>query len=143
MTPYAASLMVGGFCASIVALHLTADSMLRRTIKRRTIARWSGYKITERTVHTAPAWTSRASEIEMIPPAKWWKCALPWPGKAKWAETVQAKAALLGATFNYCAVSAWDWDEAWVIDLGNDEVIASSNKTACALAFLKHHGVDA
>jgi len=35
-----------------------------------------------------------------------------------------------------------DWDEAWTIDVGNDQLIASSNKVACAGAFLKHKGVE-
>lgn len=78
----------------------------------------------------------------LLPPRKWWKCILPWPGKRKWAETVQAKAALLGATLEYQAVSAWDWDEAWVIEVNDDQIIASSNKTATALAYLKHRGIE-
>ena len=86
---------------------------------------------------------TQPTTTRMIPPKHWWLCFLPWPGKRKWAETVQAKAALLGATFNYVAVSAWDWDEAWVIEVDSENIIASSNKTAAALAFLKHKGVDA
>ena len=77
----------------------------------------------------------------ILAPREWWKCILPWPGKRKWAETMQAKAALLGATLEYQAVSAWDWDEAWVIEVDADNIIASSNKIATAWAYLKHRGV--
>lgn len=80
--------------------------------------------------------------MSIIKPSKWWKCVLPWWGKRKWAETVLAKATLLGATFEYQQVSAWDWDEAWVVEVDADNIIASSNKVATALAYLKHRGVD-
>lgn len=79
---------------------------------------------------------------QLITPKRWWKCVLPWPGKKKWAETVQAKAALLGAVVEYQAVSAWDWDEAWVIEVDPENIIASSNRTATCLAFLIHKGVE-
>ena len=78
---------------------------------------------------------------QQLTPAVWWKCVLPWPGKKKWAETVLAKVALLGATPEYQAVSAWDWDEAWVIEIEDGNVIASSNKVATALCYLQHRGV--
>lgn len=78
---------------------------------------------------------------KLLAPRRWWKCILPWPGKKRWAETVQAKAALLGAEVEYQAVSAWDWDEAWVIEVDPENIIASSNRTAACLAFLIHKGV--
>lgn len=51
------------------------------------------------------------------------------------------KVTLLGATLEYQAVSAWDWDEAWIIEVDADNIIASSNKIATALAYLQHRGV--
>lgn len=78
----------------------------------------------------------------MIPNATWWKCVLPWPGKKAWAETQITKAVLLGAEFNYSAISAWDWDEAWTVDVGDDQIIASSSKVGCAIAYLQHRGVE-
>jgi hypothetical protein len=72
----------------------------------------------------------------------WYKCLLPWPGKKSWEDTQITKAVLLGAEFQYAAVSAWDWDEAWVVDVGDDQLIATSSKVACAIAYLKYKGVE-
>jgi hypothetical protein len=121
-----------------VGILLTADGMLRRRIARRMKHRWSGWLITEKVRH-GMADLDRKEKI--ITPSKWWKCVLPWPGKKKWAETVLAKVALLGATPEYQAVSAWDWDEAWIIEVDEENIIASSNKIATALAYLNHRGV--
>lgn len=104
--------------------------------------RWSGWLITE--IDSLSANRTRVKTVttqKIITSSKWWKCILPWPGKKRWAETVLAKVALLGATPEYQAVSAWDWDEAWVIEVDAENIIASSNKVATALAYLQHRGV--
>lgn len=67
-------------------------------------------------------------------------CTVPWPGRKEWSATILTQAMLLGGEPEYVAVSEWDWDEAWAINIGDDSAIASSNKTACAIAFLKHKG---
>lgn len=85
--------------------------------------------------------TEIKTDQTLITPKFWWKCVLPWPGKRRWAETVLTKVALLGATLEYQAVSAWDWDEAWIIEIDPENIIASSNKLATALAYLEHRGV--
>lgn len=110
---------------------------------------WRGWLITEREIayqiDNGDGTFMHAQKVErvetIIPKLQFWKCVLPWPGKRKWAETVQTKVALLGATPEYQAVSAWDWDEAWVIEVDEDNIIASSNKTATCLAYLIHRGV--
>lgn len=127
-------------------LILWADHLLRRKLMRAIKRRWYGWKITSEIFavvnnqgHVA---VQELTHIETkITPHQWWKCILPWPGKRKWAETVLAKAALLGAIPKYQAVSAWDWDEAWVIEVDPENVIASSNRTATALAYLIYRGV--
>jgi hypothetical protein len=129
--------IIMGLWATLV---LTADSMLRRRIARHMKHRWSGWLITEKSVYDNAGWNMEKTQT-IITPSKWWKCVLPWPGKKKWAETVLAKVALLGATPEYQAVSAWDWDEAWVIEVDPENIIASSNKVATALAYLNHRGV--
>lgn len=129
------------------ALVLTADRTLRRQIVRRMKDRWSGWLLTEKITDVvfnqhghAVAQTTKTSQT-LITPKTWWKCVLPWPGKRKWAETVLTKVALLGATLEYQAVSAWDWDEAWVIEIDHENIIASSNRIATALAYLEFRGV--
>lgn len=103
----------------------------------------SGYLLTGQGEHFSNgARIRRDMKQQIITGSTWWKSVLPWPGKKKWAETVLAKVALLGATPEYMAVSAWDWDEAWVIVIDGDSMIASSNKIATALAYLKHIGVE-
>lgn len=97
---------------------------------------WRGYVITYRE-------GDRMTPEIISPQVPWWKCVLPWPGKKVWAETQITKAILAGAEFTYEAVSEWDWDEAWVVHMpGEDTVIASSSKVACALAYLKHKGLE-
>lgn len=124
---------------SFGSLVLYADRILLRRSKRAIWLRGRGCRITYsvggRSVNNP------AVQQPMIAGRSWWKSCLPWPGKRKWAETVLTKVALLGATLEYQAVSAWDWDEAWVIVVDADTIIASPNKVATALAYLKHMGV--
>jgi hypothetical protein len=134
------------FIALMVALVLSADGILRRKIARTMKHQWSGCLITEKVELMVDANGNNVGrQVErvekIITPSKWWKCVLPWPGKKRWAETVLAKVALLGATPEYQAISAWDWDEAWVIEVDGENAIASSNKVATALAYLEHMGV--
>lgn len=138
-------LLIMGMLASVLLavfllLVLTADRSLRRRIKRNTIGALSGWKITgDRT------WVGHmddAHKIELVSLPRWWKCILPWPGKTKWAETIFAKVALLGATIEYNAVSAFDWDEAYTVVVDDDKIIASSSRLATAIAYLKHMGVE-
>lgn len=136
--------------SGMVGLVLSADSLLRRRMQRIISGQWTGSLITERVevvdhgIHGGMRVTQEktVTKVTLLRPSKWWKCVLPWPGKKKWAETVLAKVALLGATPEYQAVSAWDWDEAWVIEVDDENIIASSNKIATALAYLKHRGID-
>lgn len=133
---------IGGF----LTLVLSADGLLRRKIARTMKHRWSGCLITAEVTFlkdsTGQVVGMSQKQIEtVITPSNWWKCILPWPGKKRWAETVLTKVALLGATLEYQAVSAWDWDEAWVIEVDEDNVVASSNKIATALAYLHYRGV--
>jgi len=81
------------------------------------------------------------ASVELMNTTEWWKCVLPWPGKAKWCDTHIAMAMLLGAEIQYQAVSAFDWDEAWVIEVEQDKLIASTSKVGVAIAFLKYKGV--
>lgn len=150
--------------AGLVSLQLTADHLLRRRIARHMKSHWSGSLITDRYVdvdvtHLAKmnrlnalaggitvrgnvvTQTQRQTTEKLITPKVWWKCVLPWPGKKVWVETLYTKVALLGAVLEYQAVSAWDWDEAWVIEIDSENIIASSNKAATALAYLQHRGV--
>jgi hypothetical protein len=78
-----------------------------------------------------------AKEIKMES-EKEWRAVLPWPGRRAFLESMVTYATLAGADFQYVAVAAWDYDEAWVIDLGDDKIIASSNKGICAIGYLKH-----
>lgn len=122
-----------GPMAGLVLLVAWVDRLLRRRIWRRITNLCVGSIITRHGNGDIVA--------SIIPEANWWKCVLPWPGKKSWANIIITKATLLGAEFEYCAVSAWDWDEAWTVKIDHENIIAASNKTACALAFLKHCGV--
>lgn len=117
----------------LMALVWGAAHMLRRGIASEKRYRISGWKIT--TLRRA----REMSEVT-IPFGQWMKCLLPWPGKRRWADTVITKVALLGGVIEYTAVSAFDWDEAWTIELGN-EIIASSNRVATGLMFLQEKGI--
>lgn len=72
----------------------------------------------------------------------WWWAVLPWPGKKKWAAEILTKVIMLGVEIEYVAVSELDWDEAYVITVDENTRIASSSELACALAYLKHIGVE-
>lgn len=121
-----------------VGIVLWVDGILRRKIKRILTGRQRGSLITNEVIDVN---TTKPQQVVTQSNWLWWKSVLPWPGKKVWAETVLTKVALLGATIEYQAVSAWDWDEAWVIEVDPETVIASSNKIATALAYLEHRGV--
>lgn len=106
---------------------------------------WSGWLLTR---DNGGAYSNGARIVEPYDQTKihlswlmWLACILPWPGKKKWADLVYTKVALLGAEMRYEAVSKWDWDEAWVIIIDDDNMIASSNRLGTALSYLKHMGV--